>query len=165
MRSFDKKYMKTIFAVLSALLLAIIAFFAYVFDQWLGVVAFTYPYLFFCAIVGLLYWAAWYLILKKRAMCVGLAAFALLALNFLLPPPSERILRSALLRIPQGTSVEFIERIVKDEYNGSGYALPQITKDDTRVHVSLLSRQAGNCTAIIFKIEDGIVVDRWFVAD
>ncbi len=157
--------MKTLFAVLSAILLAIIAFFAYAFDQWLGIVALTYTYLLYCAIVALFYWAAWYPSLKKHAILVGLVVFAILSTNFLLPSPSERLLRAALLRIPPGTDAESIERIVKDEYDGSGYVLPRITRDDTRVHVSLLSQEAGNCTAIIFDIKDGIVVDRRFSAD
>ncbi len=157
--------MKNILAILSVILLAILGYFAYGLDQWLGIVAFTYPYLLFCAISGLLFWGAWFPILKKRASLVGLAVFAILTANFLLPPPSERILRSVLLRLPPGTSSDSIERIVEEEYDGSGYVLPQITRDDTRIHVSLLSQRSGNCTALIIKTDDGVVVSSEYSAD
>jgi hypothetical protein len=70
-----------------------------------------------------------------------------------------------MLKIPPGTDVDTIERIVREEYQGSAHVFPKITKDNNRVHVSLLSQQAGNCTAIVFRIEDGVVVDRMFSAD
>src|SRR5210317_2074698 len=95
-----KENMKTLLAVISAILLAILSYFAYMFDQWLGIVAFTFPYLLFCTITALLFWAAWFPILRKPALVVGLAVFCILAANFLLPPPSERILRSVLLKLP-----------------------------------------------------------------
>ena len=157
--------MKILTVVLLTILLAIVACLAYAFDQWLGIVAFTYRYLFFCALVGLLYWAMWFMVFKKYATLVGLGVFAILAANFLLPAPSERILRSALLRIQLGADSDAIERIVKEEYDGSGYVLPRITKEGASVHVSLLSQQAGNCTAILFNTEGGVVVRRYFSAD
>jgi len=157
--------MKTVLAILSVILLAILGCFAYGLDQWLGIVAFTYPYLLFCAVAALLYWAAWFPILKKRAFVVGLAVFAIFSANFLLPPPSERLLRSVLLRIPQGASSDSIAKIVEEEYEDSGYVPPQITKEDTRIYVSLLSQQDGNCTAIIFNTKDGIVVSGAYSAD
>ena len=157
--------MKTLLAVLSAMLLAIIAYFAYALDQWLGIVAFTCPYSIFCVIAALLFWAIWFSILKKRALVVGLAVFTVLAANFLLPPPSERLLRSVLLGIPPGTAVGSIEKIVEEEYEGSGYVLPAITREDARVHVSLLSQQSGNCTALIFTAENGVVISGEFSAD
>ena len=147
------------------MLLAVLAYFAYALDQWLGIVAFTYPYLIFCMIAALLFWAAWFPILKKRAIVVGLAVFAVLAANFLLPPPSERLLRSVLLKIPPGTKVDSIEKFAKGEYDGSGYILPSIAREDSRVHVSLLSQQSGNCTALIFTAENGVVISGEFSAD
>ena len=157
--------MKILLAVLSAILLAILDIFAYGLDQWLGIMALTYPYLLFCAIIALLYWAMWIPILRKRALVVGLAVFAILSVNLLLPPPSERILRSVLLRIPSGTRSDAIEEIVRHEYDGSGYVLPQITKENNRVHVSLLSQQSGNCTALIIRTHDGIIVSSEYSAD
>lgn len=157
--------MTTLLAVLSAILLTILGFLAYRLDQWLGIVAFTYPYLLFCAIVALLYWAAWVPILKKHAFVVGFAVFAILSANFLLPPPSERLLRSVLLRIPPGTNSDSIDKIVEEEYDGSGYVLPKNTREDTRVYVSLLSQRSGNCTALIINTEEGVVVRSEYSAD
>jgi hypothetical protein len=157
--------MKTLLAVLSTILLAVLASFAYGLDQWLGIVAFTYRYLLFCAIVALLFWMTWFPVLKKRAFIVGLAVFAIFSANFLLPPPSERLLRKVLLRIPPGSHSDSIGKIVEEEYSGTGNVLPQITKEDTRVHVSLLSQQDGNCTAIIFNTKDGIIVSGEYSAD
>ncbi len=157
--------MKTLLAILTVILLAILGYFAYGLDQWLGIVAFTYQYLLFCAISALLFWVAWFPILRKRSWAAGLAVFAILASNFLLPPPPERILRSVLLRLPPGTSSDSIERVVAEEYDGSEYVLPQITRENTRVHVSLLSQRSGNCTALIFKTEDGVVVSSEYSAD
>lgn len=157
--------MRVLTATLLAVPLAILADFVYGLDQWLGVIAFTYWYLLFCAMVALLYWSVWFMTLKKYATLVGSAAFAVLAAVLLLPPPSERILMSALLRVPPGTDSDAIERIVEEEYGGSGYALPRITKEDARVYVSLLSQEAGNCTTLIFKIEDGIVVSGEYIPD
>lgn len=156
---------KTVLAILSVILLAILGYFAYGLDQWLGVVAFTYRYLLFCAISALLFWAAWLPVLRKRAFVVGLAVFAILSAHFLLPPPSERILRSVLLRIPPGTNADSIETIVQEEYEGSGYVLPQITREDTRIHVSLVSQRSGNCTALIIKTEEGVVISNEYSAD
>ena len=157
--------MKTVLAILSVIMLAILGYFAYGLDQWLGIVAFTYPYLLFCAISALLFWVAWFPILRKRSAVVGLAVFAILSANFLLPPPSERILRSVLLRLPPGTTSDSIEEIVAEEYDGSGYVLPRITREDTRVHVSLLSQQSRNCTALILRTKDGAVVSSEYSAD
>ena len=157
--------MKTILAVLSAILLAVLGFFAYGLDQWLGIVAFTYPYLLFCATTALLFWLAWIPILKKRAFLVGLSVFAILSVKFLLPPPSERILRSVLLKIQPGASADSIETIVKEAYDGSGYVLPRITREDARIYVSLLSQQSGNCTALILRTKDGVVVSGEYSAD
>lgn len=158
--------MKLLFAVLSAILLAILGYLAYELDQWLGVVAFTLPYLTFCAITGLLYWAAWFRILRRGAILVGLAVCAILSANFLLPPPSERILRSVLLRLPPGTSSGSIQKVVAEEYEGTGYALPQITIEATRVHItSLSSQRSGNCTALILQIKDDVVVSAEYSED
>ena len=157
--------MKTLLAVLSALLLAFIGYFAYRLDQWVGIVAFTYPYLFFCTVVGLLYWGAWFPCLKKRAFVIGLAAFSILSINFLLPAPSERILRTVMMRLPPGTSSDTIEEIVEEAYDGSGYVFPQIIRGNTSVRVSLLSQRSGNCTALIINTKDGVVVSSAYSQD
>jgi hypothetical protein len=107
----------------------------------------------------------WFPVLKRRAFIVGLAVFAIFSACFLLPPPSERLLRKVLLRIPPGSYSDSIERIVEEEYSSSGYVLPQITKEDTRIHVSLLSQQDGNCTAITFNTKDGVVVSGEYITD
>ncbi len=132
----------------------------------MGVVAFTYRYLLFCVMAALLFYGVWATsIKKKQAVWVGGVVFGVLAANFVLPAPSERILRAAWLRIPVGTPAEAIVRIVKAAYDGSGYVLPRITEEENRIHVSLLSQQAGNCTALIFKTSDGVVVESEYMVD
>lgn len=157
--------MKILLTTLSVILLAVLCFFAYGLDQWLGIVACTWPYLLFCTISALLFWGAWFPILRKHSLVVGLAVFSILSANFLLPPPSERILRSVLLKIHPGTSSDSIQAIVEQEYEGSGYPLPRITREDSRIHVSLLSQEPGNCTALILNTKDGAVISSEYSAD
>jgi len=54
---------------------------------------------------------------------------------------------------------------VKEAYDGSGYVLPRITREDARIYVSLLSQQSGNCTALILRTKDGVVVSGEYSAD
>lgn len=74
-----------------------------------------------------------------------------------------------MLKIPPGTNADAIEAIVKQEYQGSAYALPRISKDRARnfdrVHASLLSQKVGNCSALLFLIEDGVVAKSMFSPD
>ena len=144
-----------------------------------GVVAYSYRYLLFCILVSLVSVAQWYVVYGKRAALVGLVVFSLFAGQFFLPSPSERILRSAMLKIPLGSDASDIETIVLQAYEGSAYAPPSISREQSnvvmepgqsarqleRVHVSLLSQDPGNCTAITFLVEDGVVVHRFFSAD
>lgn len=161
--------MKKFLIILFVLLVGLVAYSAYVADQWLGVVAFTYRYLLFCIIGSVVLGAIWFGVFKKHTLLVGLGVFSLLAANYFLSPPSERLLRSAMLKIPPGTDADAIETIVKQEYQNSPYVLPRISEDRAagfeRVHVSLLSQEAGNCTAILFLVEDGVVVRSMFSRD
>ena len=157
--------MKTMHAILSSILFAIITYLAYVLDQWLGIAAYTYRYLLFCVICGGLYWVMWRPISKRYSRIIGLVCLIVLSANLAITAPSERILRNILIRIPLGSPVESIEPMVHEAYNGTRYVMPRITSDENRVHVSLLSQQPGNCTAIIFRIENDVVVDKWFSAD
>ena len=84
-----------------------------------------------------------------------------------------------MLKFPLGSDASDIETIVLQAYEGSAYAPPSISREQSnvlmepgqparqleRVHVSLLSQDPGNCTAIIFLVEDGLVVHRFFSAD
>ncbi len=72
------------------LLVVFMAYSAYVADQWLGVVAFTYRYLLFCVIASLVLGAAWFAGFRKHALPVGLGIFCLLAANIFMPPPMRR---------------------------------------------------------------------------
>ncbi len=158
--------MKTFLVVLLTGLLAFVVWFVYGLDQWMGVVAFTYRYLLFCVMAALLFYGVWATSIKKQqAIWVGVVVFGVLAANFVLPAPSERILRAAWLRIPVGTPADAIERVVTEAYDGSGFVLPRITEEENRIHVSLMSQQAGNCTAIIFKTRDGVVVESEYSPD
>ena len=122
-------------AILSTVSFGMVLYLAYMMDQWVGVMAFTLPYLLFCLIGAAVTAGCWIPLLKKRAYVVALVAFALLAVNLLLPPPSERILRSASLRIPLGSSADSVESVVTAEYQGSRYRLPTITREPERIFV------------------------------
>ena len=161
--------MKKLLITSFVILLALVAYCAYVADQLFGVVAFSYRYLLFCIVAAALFGAVWFMSFRKNAILFGLLVFSILATNFFLPPPSERFLRSAMLKIPPGTEVDFIEKIVTEEYEGSSYLNPKIYTDFfgdiERVHVSLLNQGARNCTALLFLVEDGVVTKGIYSAD
>jgi hypothetical protein len=161
--------MKMMFSIPIMLLVALVAFVAYIADQMFGVVAFTYAYLAFCLLAALLFGAVWRACFPKSAPAFALIVFAILAANFLLPPPSERLLRSAMLKAKPGTDASAIVDIVKKQYEGSPYEMPQIHEDKSggfdRVHVSLLSQKQRNCTSVIFLIENGKVSRSIFSPD
>jgi hypothetical protein len=161
--------LKLLFSIPLVLLVTLVAFVAYIADQMLGVVAFTYGYLAFCLLAALAFGGAWHTCLPKSAPICALVVFGILVVNFLLPAPSERLLRFAMLKAPPGTNASAIVDIVKQQYEGSHYAMPQIYEDKgggfDRVHVSLLSQRPSNCTAVIFLIENGKVSESFFSPD
>ena len=161
--------MRKLLSVVLVLLVALVAFAAYVADQLLGVVAFSYGYLAFCLLASLAFGGAWHAWIGKSGSVFALVVFGVLAANFLLPPPSERLLRAAMLKAPPGTDASAIVDIVKEQYEDSPYAMPIVSEDRAggfdRVHVSLLSQKARSCTSVIFLIEDGRVSRRIFSPD
>ncbi len=152
-----------------ALFLSSLTALVYILDQCLGIVAYNLPYFLFCSIVALVFGSAWFATIKKHSILAGFVAFLILASLYVLPPPSERLLRSTMLKIPPGTDADAIEAVVNEEYLGSAYVLPRIYRDiagnKERIHVSLLSQESGNCTSLIFILEDGLVVRRIFSPD
>jgi hypothetical protein len=161
--------MKMMFSIPLILLIALVAFVAYIADQMFGVVAFTSGYLAFCLLAALVFGLVWRACFPKSAPVFALIVFAILAANFLLPPPSERLLRSAMLKAKPGTDASAIVDIVKQQYEGSPYEMPRIYEDKSggfdRIHVSLLSQKQRSCTAIIFLIENGKVSRSIFSPD
>lgn len=161
--------MRVLSSIPLVLLVALVASAAYVADQMFGVVAFTYRYLAFCLLAALAFGGVWHACFRKSASAVALVVFGILAANILLPPPSERLLRSAMLKTIPGTDASAIVGIVRQQYEGSSYAVPWIHEDQgggfDRVHVSLLSQEAGNSTSVIFLIQDGRVARSIFSAD
>lgn len=153
--------MKTMFSIPLVLLVSLVAFVAYIADQMFGVVAFTYGYLAFCLLAALAFGLAWRACFPKSAPAFALIVFAILGANFLLPPPSERLLRTAMLKAKPGTDASAIVDIVKQQYEGSPYEMPRISEDKSggfdRIHVSLLPQKERSCTSIIFLIENGKV--------
>lgn len=151
------------------LLLALVAFAAYVADQMFGVVAFTFGYLVFCLLAAAAFGGTCQACFKKSGLVSALVVFGVLATNFFLPPPSERLLRSAMLEAPPGTDATAIVDIVKQKYENSSYAMPQISEDRSggfdRIHVSLLSQKARSCTSAIFLVENGRVSRSIFSPD
>lgn len=160
---------RILFSISLVLLVTVVAFAAYVADQMLGVVAFTFGYLAFCLLAALVFGGIWYAFFRRSALMLALVVFGILAVNFFLPPPSERLLRSAMLKASPGTDASAIADIVKQRYEGSPYAMPQIHEDKAggfdRVHVSLLSQKAGNCTSVIFLVKNGQVSRSIFSPD
>jgi len=161
--------MKMLFSIPLVLLVTLVAFVAYIADQMLGVVAFTYGYLAFCLVAALAFGGAWHACFKKSGAVFALVVFAVLAANLVLPPPSDRLLRSVMLKAPPGTDASAIVDIVKQQYEDSPYEMPMISEDRMggfdRVHVSLLSQKSRSCTSVIFLVENGRVSRSIFSAD
>ena len=161
--------MKNLLSIPFGLSVAFVAFAVYVADQMFGVVAFTFGYLVFCALAALAFGGIWHACFRRSGLVTALVVFGVLTTNFFLPPPSERLLRSAMLRTPSGTDATAIVDIVKQQYEGSPYAMPWIHEDQAggfdRVHVSLLSQKARNCTSVIFLVHNGRVSRSIFSAD
>lgn len=161
--------MKMLFSVAIVLSVTFVAGVAFVADQMFGVVAFTYGYLAFCLLAALAFGLVWHACFRKSAPAFALAVFGILAANYIVPPPSERLLRSAMLKATPGTVASAIVDIVKDQYEGSPYAMPWIHEDRAggfdRVHVSLLSQKARSCTSVIFLVENGRVSEGIFSPD
>ena len=161
--------MKSLFLVALVLLIALVAYAAYVADHMFGVVAFTYGYLAFCLLTALAFGSICHAFFRKSAAVPALIVFGILAANFFLPPPSERLLRSAMLKATPGTDASAIVDIVKQQYEDSPYVMPWIHGDRAggfeRVHVSLLSQNERNCSSVIFLIENGRVSRSIFSPD
>ena len=161
--------MNLLFSVPLLLLVTLVASVAYLADQMLGVVAFTYGYLAFCILTAAAFGGVWRTCFPKSAPAFALIVFGILAANFLLPPPSERLLRSAMLKATPGTDASAIVDIVKQEYQDSPYVMPWIHEDKAggfdRIHVSLLSQKPKTSTSVIFLLENGKVSRSIFSPD
>lgn len=162
-------WMKTLSSIPLVLLPVFIAFAAYIADHLLGVVAYTYNFLAFCLLAALAFGGVWHARFRKSGPAFALVVFGILAANLFLTPPSERLLRSAMLKAPPGTDASAIVDIVKKQYEESSYAMPWIHEDRAggfdRVHVSLLSQKAKSCTSVIFLVENGRVSRSIFSPD
>ena len=160
---------KCLLAIPLVLLAAFVAYVAYIADHMFGVVAFTYEYLAFCLLAALAFGVAWRACLKTAGSPFALTVFAVLAANFFLPPPSDRLLRTVMLKAPVGTDASAILDIVEQQYKDSPYEMPWIHADRAggydRIHVSLLSQKAKNCTSVLFILENGRVAQSIFSAD
>jgi hypothetical protein len=152
---------KLLFVIPLGILCTFVASAAYVADQLLGVVALTYGYLAFCLLTALVFGAIWHACFRSFSWVSALVVFGILGANFFLPPPSERLLRSAMLAAKAGTDASAVVDIVKQKYEDSPYAMPWIHEDRAggfdRIHVSLLSQEHRSCTSVIFLVENGRV--------
>lgn len=161
--------MKFLAAALLLTALGLLAFMTWMLDRWLGIAAEQIYFLAFSLCVGVGFAALWRMSIRRGALPAGVLAFAVLASQLLLPPPSERLLRKAMLSVPLGAEVSAIEGAVEKAFEGRPYPLPDISRQyaggDERVHVSLLSQRNGNCTAIVFWARAGLVVQRTYSPD
>ena len=153
--------MKKLYSISVLLLVTLVASAAYIADQILGIVAYSYGYLAFCLLAALAFGGVWHACFRKTALAFALVVFGIFAVNFFLPPPSERLLRRTMLQATPGTEASAIVDIVKRQYEDSPYAMPWIHEDQAggydRVHVSLLPQKARSCTSVIFLVENGRV--------
>lgn len=162
--------MKYVSAALLLTAFGFLALCALASDEWLGLVAYETYYLAFCAASALVFAGAWRVSVQRGTLLAGGLAFAILASLLVLPAPSSaRLLRKAMLSIPLGAEADAIEPTIRGAYQGSGYPLPEISRSSTQgmdsIHVSLISQEPGNCTAIVFLAKDGRVVHRFFSPD
>lgn len=154
-----------LWATLTVGLLAILAYLVHLFDAWLGILAFKYPYLGVCVLVAFMVAAAWLAMSRKASVAAGLTALALLLSPYFLGRPSARILRGVLVRVQGGMNADEVVRMVRNAYSDSDHVMPRITRDDRRIHVSLLTQDRRDCTAAVFYLSNGVVVNDEFCRD
>lgn len=140
-------------------------YFVYALDDWLGILAYQYRYLGFSVFSSSAVAASWLAKSKKSAVITGLVAFALLLSPFVVGEPSSRILRRVLIDVQTGMHGDEVEEMVRNAYGDSGYVMPEMKRDENRIHVSLLTQEPGDCTAAIFHLANGVVVRDEFSAD
>lgn len=157
--------MKIILAILSLYFLGLFSYATYALDSWMGLLAYFWEYCLLAFIISCLYVISWKPQLKKYSYATGVLVFSLLLLIPFYSKPSERILRSVLLKVNNGHTVQDIQNIVKHEYEESPYVMPQMFIGKTKVSISLMSQEPGNCTSVMFKLKDGKVIESCFWAD
>ena len=140
-----------------------------VMDMVFGCLAYAPLYFAICLTASAAIFVFWFPISRKTAAINGAIAFLVLLIPLVSPAPSERLLRSAMLGLEKGASSELIEPMVQKKYQDRRYVLPEIMREQEggreRVVVSLISQEPGNCTAIVFLVEDGKIVHRFFSPD
>jgi len=119
----------------------------YALDDWLGIAS------------------MWLTYSKDVATRVGLTAFVLLMSLYVVGTPSARILRGILLDVPMGSTPEEILDAIEVAYKDSGYAMPIVTQEPKRLCVSLTNQRAGDCTAALFHLKDGVLVSSSYSRD
>ena len=153
-------------AILTSILIVFIAYFSFVLDQYAGIGAYKLYYLFFVFIISILVSTIWRKKLKAYSIILGPLVFTILYFSVYAYNPSERILRSIQLQLKPGSEASLINDILKASYSNTGFKLPRIEKEKSRIHISPLSQSpGGNCTALIFSIKDGIIIDSLFSLD
>lgn len=161
--------MKILAATFCLVLVALMALLLLALDHWLGIAAYSLPFLASCALFATLLGVAWRFSVRRYTFAVSVCAFAILSMPWSLPPSSARLLRVAMMRVPRQADANSIRATVREVYRDSGYALPQISiepsGDVERIHVSLISQEPGNCTSIHFLVKGGVVVHRFFSPD
>lgn len=157
--------MMVLLTTLTAGLMAILLYMVCGLDDWLGILAFKYQYLAFCVLVAGTVATAWLAKSRRSSLAVGLSAFTLLVSPYFMSEPSSRILRGLLIDVQVGTHGDEVEEMVRNAYSESGYVMPRIKRSDSRILVSLLTQEHGDCTAAIFHLANGVVVNAEFCAD
>lgn len=157
--------MNKLLLLLNASMLLFVAWMTNLLDHWLGIVAFEGQFLLFSIVAAVIFGLIWYSIAKKHALAFAIVAFLLFSINFALPAPSERVLRSAQLKLQPGVAAQRIESTIAEAYQDTPYGMPRISWTDSRVLISLSSQEAGNCTAILLQVKNGVIERSEFSAD
>jgi hypothetical protein len=160
---------KVVYAIVIIMAVSLLALLLFALDDWLGIAAFTLPFLVTSGLLATLVGVIWRVSVWRNTHVATFCAFAILSLPWTLPPSSARLLRLALIRVPREAGPDSIRSTVREVYRDSGYTLPHISVEPSgdfeRVHVSLISQEAGNCTSIHFLVKGGVVVHRFFSPD
>ena len=158
--------MKLIKIAIFSGIMALMVYLIYSFDLWLGFLAYKTYYLTFAVLfavgIVLLFRQANF---RPFSIIAGVFVLGLLVSPYFFSNPSSRILRGVLIDVQPGTPAEEVAIIVQEAYENSGYEMPIITPESSRIHVSLRSQSPGDVTAAIFQIENGLVVSDSYSPD
>jgi hypothetical protein len=157
--------MTIILTTMMTLFVGLLLFLVYVLDGVFGLLAYKAEYVSICVVISCAAALLLYDTPKKFTVPFGVVVFALLASPYFISEPSTRILRQVLIEARPGTEADKVVEIVHAAYHDSAYVMPRINRESNRIHVSLLTQRDRSCTAAIFILKDGVVVEGRYSPD